>query len=599
MEPIFPAIPGFKPSTQQLLSLSQGSTANNAIGLDTAFDWKSDLCGLWLYGMHQGYRQLDQLKQALPAYSPAALGISVMQHGLEQGLFNPIKAKAEQAVLSGTDPDLFRQQNIDIESRYAELTGQLCEQCFDHGRFSSKRAAQIFSSPQQSQAFYLKIAELAALEYRYHSLGLTRLCAQKELLTTLLMLITGTPVTEPHPYRKYDDNGQPLDSFEDYLAQCQLRLEKLYQQDAFDLVRFSEQSPAAKLGCCDFQFVEGSEWHGVKLRFYPCKAAEASDKPILYLSSPLINQPEIFDLAPGKSVIEGLLNAGHHVYLVDFSQAGEQVSDLGLEFYGKRVHDRYLELIKQQHSDQPIHAMGYCMGGSLILPYLARRAEERAAQGLEMDINKLVLMATPVLFDDQHSGHSPMRQLIRDSYDPSLIQQLFGAVNIPPQLIEAGMHQIQPGVRYTVTRGFYERATFDGALEDAAPFLNWLNHGTRFPALAHRQWIERVFVGNQIHRGEYRLPSDIPQLDNQPVDMHALTRAGVQIMDYRGLRDPISPIGSCIASETWGANHGDGSATTNGLNRTIEKNIGHIFVVSRKHLAEFLERALHFYQPSS
>ncbi len=78
--------------------------------------------------------------------------------------------------------------------------------------------------------------------------------------------------------------------------------------------------------------------------------------------------------------------------------------------------------------------------------------------------------------------------------------------------------------------------------------------------------------------------------------MHALTNAGVQLMDYRGLRDPISPAGSCIASETWGVDHGGNSQTTDGLNRTIEKNIGHIFVVSRKLLAEYLEHALHFYE---
>ena len=52
-----------------------------------------------------------------------------------------------------------------------------------------------------------------------------------------------------------------------------------------------------------------------------------------------------------------------------------------------------------------------------------------------MDITKLVLMATPVLFDDSGSGHAPMRQLIRDSYDPEQIDRLFNGANIPPQMI--------------------------------------------------------------------------------------------------------------------------------------------------------------------
>ena len=597
MNTSFPYLP-FRPTTDQLLSLSSWSPANNAAGLNTALHWKSDVAGSTMRQLFGSYRQLQQLAKQLPPFSPWALSLELSDFWLRTSLLESIRNQTEAAVAKQQDPDPFRQQNAEIESRYAELIKAICELCFIEGHFSQDRAEKLLQASAASLAFYQKLAELAVLEYRYNSLGLTRLVALKELLTSLLMLITKTPASARHPYRRYDEQGQPSDAFEDYLAQCQLRLEQLYRHDAFDPVKFSEHSPAAHMGCCEHHAIEGSEWHGVKLRYYPSAHPQADRKPVLYLNSPLINRPEIYDLARQKSVIEGLINAGHHVYLVDYAGAGEQAHGLGLEFFGKQVHDRYLALI-QQRTEQPIQAMGYCMGGTLLLTYLARRAEEREAQGLPMDITRVVLMATPVYFDDASSGHAPMRQLIRDSYDAGLIGKLFDGCNVPPQLIEAGMQQIQPGVRYTVTRGFFERATFDGAIEDAAPFLNWLNHGTRFPAKAHRQWIEQVFLGNQIFEGQYRLPSDIDALDGQPVDMDALTRAGVQIMDYRGSRDPISPIGSCIASETWGAQQGNRSATTNGLNRTIEKNIGHIFVVSRKHLSEYLEQALAFYQAPS
>ncbi|MDO6563791.1 alpha/beta fold hydrolase [Amphritea sp. 1_MG-2023] len=587
--------PSSTPTTKQLLTLSQLSGVNNSFRLDTSVEWKSDLAGQWLAAMQQYSRELTKLNSVLPNGSIPSLNVDMTQQWLQSFLFKPIREKAQQAVLKNNDPDLFKQQNLDIEAQYAKLTSELCDQCFEGAHFSPTRAANIFTDPQQSQQFYSCLFKMAALEYQYNSLGLTRLTAQKELLISLLILITDTPAIDPQPYRQYANN-QPLDSFEEYRAKCQLRLEKLYQQQAFDLVYFSEHSADAKLGCCDFTVVQDSLLHGVQLRFYPCQQPAADHKPIIYLSSPLINRAEIFDLAPGKSVIEGLQKSGHHVYLVDYSQAGDQDSGKGLDFLGKTIHDRYLDLIKQYHPEQQIHAMGYCMGGTLFLTYLARRAEERQAQGLTMDITKLVLMATPILFDDANSGHGPMRALIRDSYDKDLLNQMFDGVNIPPQLIEAGMHKIQPGVRYTVSHGFYDRASFEGAIEDAAPFLNWLNHGTRFPSKAHQEWIEKIFINNQIWRGEYCLSSTVPALDGQPVDMHALTRAGVRIMDYRGLRDPISPAGSCIASETWGVGSDGQSETTDGLNRTIEKNIGHIFVVSRKLLAEYLDHALQFYE---
>jgi len=92
--------------------------------------------------------------------------------------------------------------------------------------------------------------------------------------------------------------------------------------------------------------------------------------------------------------------------------------------------------------------MGYCMGGTLLISYLARRAEERMALGLPMDIRKVALLATPVKWDDEESGMRPMRDVIRNHYDPDLMRELFGDVNVPPQLIEMGMNLTQPGVQF-------------------------------------------------------------------------------------------------------------------------------------------------------
>jgi poly(3-hydroxyalkanoate) synthetase len=240
--------------------------------------------------------------------------------------------------------------------------------------------------------------------------------------------------------------------------------------------------------------------------------------------------------------------------------------------------------------------MAYCMGGTLIMPYLARRAEELLALGLPMDIKKVALMASPMKFDDKDSGHNPIRSLIRRDYDPYLMTELFGSVNIPPQVIEAGMNEIQPGVQYTVVLGFYGRAEIKESITDAAPFLYWLTHGTKFPITAHIQWIQNIFIGNQIYEEKYCLPSTNPKFDGKPVNMSILRKAGVRIFDYRGSRDPIAPAGSCVAGETWGMlDKGNVKFTSEGLNRVIEKNIGHIFVVSRKLLAEFLTLVEDFY----
>jgi len=205
-------------------------------------------------------------------------------------------------------------------------------------------------------------------------------------------------------------------------------------------------------------------------------------------------------------------------------------------------------------------------------------------------------MASPVKFDDGDSGHQAIRSLIRRDYDPRLMKELFGAVNIPPQVIESGMNEIQPGVQYQVVLGFYERAENPEAIADAAPFLYWLTHGTRFPVSAHIQWIQNVFIGNQIYEGNFRLPSLQPALDGMPVNMDMIRKAGVAIFEYKGSRDVIAPAGSCVAAETWGQTGAASGLKGRLRNRSIEKNVGHIFVGSRRHLAEYLAAVNEFYR---
>jgi len=90
------------------------------------------------------------------------------------------------------------------------------------------------------------------------------------------------------------------------------------------------------IGYMPYSVVEGSSLHSVTLRHYPRPEGIPPNGKVLYLASPLINKPEIYDLAKGKSVIEGMLRLGYDLYLVDHGEPGYRESKLGLDFYGKR-----------------------------------------------------------------------------------------------------------------------------------------------------------------------------------------------------------------------------------------------------------------------
>lgn len=589
-----------KITPDELIHVCGFSPADNTENIPTALPWKSKMVGQQIRSLFDYKRTLDYIGKDLFLYGPFAIS-AMWQSAILDSVLRHVKASARLAVGASRNPDAIADMNGWIYKSYSRLLYTLTGFFIRDGKFNREKAQMICTTPKGREYLKNYMDEFCQLEYQYNNVGLTRLKAMKELLKCLVILITEQPFSDGYlPFAKKNADGTPAIPFEQYLAENRTRLENLYEANAFDIKEFSERATLGKIGCSRYEYVEGSLNHRVRLRCYPLPEGIQSNGKIIYMATPLINRPELFDLASGKSVVEALLKKGYIIYMVDHNNPGWEETELGLDFYGKTIPDLYLDIIKNRHPQDEIYVMAYCMGGTLILPYLARRAEERLAAGLPMDIKKIALMASPMKFDDEDSGHDPIRSLIRRDYDPYLMKELFGPVNIPPQVIEAGMNEIQPGVQYTVVLGFYGRAEIKESISDSAPFLYWLTHGTKFPISAHIQWIQNIFIGNQIYEGKYCLPSTNPKFDGKPVDMSILKKAGVRIFDYKGSRDPIAPAGSCVAGETWGqVDKGNVKHTSAGLNRTIEKNIGHIFVVSRKLLAEFLGLVEDFYNEPS
>lgn len=576
-------------STDELLNRSIYTPADNIEGYTTNVPFLSRVVGAIVRSCFQYKNILNSISQMPFTFGPLSYTAAMQKEIVELMITGHIRRHSRLSTQMGKNPDIFVEHDEWIEKTYAKLLHDFCGEFITNGKFNTERARYVATSVEGQTYLKNKVMEFRNLEMCYYSLGLTALKAMKELLTSVLIAITEiAPEESDLPFMNKNRDGSYAIPFEDYLEDVRLRIENLFNNDAFHIKTFSARITKGEIGFSPYEIIEGSKLGPVTLRHYVADKKNKRNNKILYLASPLINMPEIYDLAKGKSVIEPLIKQGYEIYLVDHGNPGPEYTDLGLDFYAKTVHDTYLDIIKRTHPGKPIFAMGYCMGGTLLMPYLARRAEERQLEGKEMDIKKVALIVAPVKFDDLNSGHAPMRQVIRADYDSYLMGEMYGAVNVPPQIIEVGMNEIQPGVRYFVRSGFYSRAGVPGAIHDAAPFFYWLTHGTKFASRAHADWIQKMFVENQLFNNSFSLSSSKPELDGRPVNMKILRKAGVEIFDYRGQRDPISPAGSCLSSELWGQKHtANVSNTKGGLNRTIEKNVGHIFVVSKKLLSEF------------
>jgi polyhydroxyalkanoate synthase len=127
-----------------------------------------------------------------------------------------------------------------------------------------------------------------------------------------------------------------------------------------------------------------------RLRRYLPRAPRAYRTPVLLVTS-LINRPYILDLTDGNSVVQGLLDRGWPVYLVDWGDPGEEESGLGLEGW---ILDRLRPFLAATCADagaDDAHLLGQCLGGTMTTALAAVD---------DTQIASLVNLTAPISFVD-------------------------------------------------------------------------------------------------------------------------------------------------------------------------------------------------------
>lgn len=104
--------------------------------------------------------------------------------------------------------------------------------------------------------------------------------------------------------------------------------------------------------------------------------------PILIVP-PFINKYYILDLRENNSLIRWLLQQGYCVFTVSWRNPGKDQKDIGFEEYVTDGVVNAVSIIEEITGQQQIHAVGYCIGGTVLASavayYAAKRMKPRIA----------------------------------------------------------------------------------------------------------------------------------------------------------------------------------------------------------------------------
>ena len=263
--------------------------------------------------------------------------------------------------------------------------------------------------------------------------------------------------------------------------------------------------------------------------------------PILLVFA-LINRPEIFDLRPGSSLVEYLIDQGFDVFLVDWGYPDEEDDDMGLDEYVCDELEWAVRETLRASGAEELSLMGWCIGATLCAMYCGLdRGGERGGPGGRAPVKNLVLLTMPI--DGRDSTYA--NWVGDEEFDVDKVSELWGSV--PGGAIDFANKMMKPVTNFWTTY----RRLWDGVQEGTArreayqSMAKWVADNPPFAGRAWREWIRLMYRDASLLRGRVRLRDRLVDLGRIDQNVLVIT-AGA---DHIAPRPGTMPFFDLISSK--------------------------------------------------
>jgi polyhydroxyalkanoate synthase len=201
----------------------------------------------------------------------------------------------------------------------------------------------------------------------------------------------------------------------------------------------------------------------------------------------------ILDLSPRNSLVRYLVEKGHTVFMISWKNPDAADRELGLTDYVKLGFLDALEQVRRIVPERRVHAVGYCIGGTLLAV-----AAARLAAGGDSALASLTLLAAQVDFSEPGE--------LSVFITPSQIAMLEAVMSKRGVLESERMSAAFAMLR---SRDLMWAPAVNQYMRGERPQLNdlmaWNADGTRMPWRMHSEYLERLYLKNELAKGSFSL----------------------------------------------------------------------------------------------